>query len=284
MYGFTPRPTIESSTGRRPRTGRALRNAWLLTEVGERRAVDARQRHLGQHPVDDEDPEDEEDPAPDVGRAERVEQGLEHGRLRRPCRAWRWRGGLRARVLRSRLVFVGFGRRGRGFGCGAGGIGLGCLGGSARFGAARAASGVASARRARLREASAWPASARRFGARLPRLRCDLGCGAASASCAASAPTAGRALGARTGRSRRQLRSSMRALAVNASAATNSGGRQSPWPRILTGLIARPIRPADASAPGLTVTGAAPFLGFRARRLAATRSGRRRRTRRCGRR
>jgi hypothetical protein len=56
----------------------------------------------------------------------------------------------------------------------------------------------------------------------------------------------------------------VRALAVNASAATNSGLATSPWPRILTGLRSVPIRPAAASAAGLTLTGAAaaPFFAF----------------------
>ena len=43
-------------------------------EEPARPAVDARHRHMGQQPEDDQDPEDEEDPAPDVGRAEGVQQ------------------------------------------------------------------------------------------------------------------------------------------------------------------------------------------------------------------
>ncbi len=45
----------------------------VLEELLELGAIDARHRHMGQEPEDDEDPEDVEDPAPDVRRPEGVQ-------------------------------------------------------------------------------------------------------------------------------------------------------------------------------------------------------------------
>ena len=53
----------------------------VVQEVAELGTVDARHRHVGQEPEDEQDPGDEQDPAPEVRRAERIEQGLEHVRL-----------------------------------------------------------------------------------------------------------------------------------------------------------------------------------------------------------
>ena len=80
-----------SVPARRPRTGRAARRRVVLEKFVELRSVDARHRHGRQEPEDDQDPEDEQDPAPDVRRAEGVEQGFEHGGL----------GGLAGRGLAS---------------------------------------------------------------------------------------------------------------------------------------------------------------------------------------
>ena len=75
MYGFIARPTIDIA--RQAAAGEQVddpERGVVLEELRERGAVDARQGDLGEHAVDDQDPEDEEDPAPDVRRAEGVEQ------------------------------------------------------------------------------------------------------------------------------------------------------------------------------------------------------------------
>ncbi len=55
-----------------------------LDELLQLRLVDARDRHRRQQPEDDQQAEDVEDPPPDVGRAEGVEQGFEHGQASSP--------------------------------------------------------------------------------------------------------------------------------------------------------------------------------------------------------
>ena len=81
MYGFTPSATTEKFV-RPPPENRSSspKIALVLEEVVELRRVDARDRDVGEQPEDEQDPGDEQDPAPEVRRAERVEQGLEHGR------------------------------------------------------------------------------------------------------------------------------------------------------------------------------------------------------------
>ncbi len=83
MYGFTPRATTEKldkpppdSRSRTPKIG------VVLEELVELVLVHARNRHVGQEPEDDQDPEDVEQAAPDVRRPEGVQQRVEHRSLR----------------------------------------------------------------------------------------------------------------------------------------------------------------------------------------------------------
>ena len=80
MYGFTPRATIEKFDRPPPeiRSSTPMR-ALPAKNCCELLPVDARDRHVGQEPEDDQDGEDVEDPAPDVGRPEGVQQRFEHG-------------------------------------------------------------------------------------------------------------------------------------------------------------------------------------------------------------
>ena len=79
MYGFTPRAIDREA--REAAAGDQVQHAEqgvALEELLELGRVDARHRHVGQEPEDDEHPEDIEDPAPDVRRPEGVQQRLEH--------------------------------------------------------------------------------------------------------------------------------------------------------------------------------------------------------------
>ena len=80
MYGFTPRATTEKLESPPPDSrSRTPKRALFWRYWASCGLVDARHRHVGQEPEDDEDPEDVEQPPTDVGRAERVEERLEHG-------------------------------------------------------------------------------------------------------------------------------------------------------------------------------------------------------------
>ena len=112
MYGFMPSATTEKCD-RPPPENRSSRptSALPCTKACELRLVDARDRHRRQQPEDDQQAEDVQDPAPDVGRAEGVEERFEHG----------------SGVVAGRLVRPSLGR-GRLVGIGLGG-GLGLVGG-----------------------------------------------------------------------------------------------------------------------------------------------------------
>ena len=134
-----------SSTGRR-RTNRSRmpNSGVVLEELRELAvAVDARQRHLGQQPEDDQDPEDEEDPAPDVRRAEGVEQRLEHGyAFSSSVASASAVGRSSARRVGAWLVGVGCGLGG---GLGGGAVGSARSSASASAAASSALGGSASA-------------------------------------------------------------------------------------------------------------------------------------------
>ena len=79
MYGFIANPTIESCDRPPPANRSMIPKAVFLSKNAFSAAWSTPgQRDLRQDPVDDQDPEDEQDPAPDVRRAERVQQGFEH--------------------------------------------------------------------------------------------------------------------------------------------------------------------------------------------------------------
>ena len=83
MYGFTPSATTEKLDRPPPDSRSSTPKRALFCEVlRELGLVDARDRHVGQEPEDDQDPEDVEQPAPDVRRPEGVQQRVEHRSLR----------------------------------------------------------------------------------------------------------------------------------------------------------------------------------------------------------
>ena len=80
MYGFIPNATTEKCE-RPPPENRSSRpaSALPLTKLRELRLVHARDRDGRQQAEDDQQRQDVEDPAPDVRRAECVEERFEHG-------------------------------------------------------------------------------------------------------------------------------------------------------------------------------------------------------------
>jgi hypothetical protein len=72
MYGFMPRATTEKFDSPPPEKRSSSPTRAL-------RLVDARDRHRGQQPEDDQQAQDIEDPTPDVRRPKRIEKGFEHG-------------------------------------------------------------------------------------------------------------------------------------------------------------------------------------------------------------
>ena len=83
MYGFTPHATTEKLESPPPdRRSSTPEQGGVLEELVELGLVDTRERHVGQDPKDDKDPEDVEHPAPDVRRPEGVQQRIEHRSLR----------------------------------------------------------------------------------------------------------------------------------------------------------------------------------------------------------
>ena len=80
MYGFTPSATTEKLDRPPPDSRSSTPNRALFWRYCELRLVDARDRHMGQEPEDDQDPEDVDQAAPDVRRPEGVQQRVEHGR------------------------------------------------------------------------------------------------------------------------------------------------------------------------------------------------------------
>ena len=81
MYGFMPSAVTESSRGRRLRTSSAARTAGSL--LGTRPAGSGRcpAQAAARNRRDDQQAENDRYPAPDIRRAEGVQQGFEHGRL-----------------------------------------------------------------------------------------------------------------------------------------------------------------------------------------------------------
>ena len=79
MYGFTPRAMIENDARPPPENrSSSWRKALCPEDLGQRLRVDARNGHVRERAHDDQHPQDEQDPAPDVRRAEGVDEGVEH--------------------------------------------------------------------------------------------------------------------------------------------------------------------------------------------------------------
>ena len=113
MYGFRPSPSHGERRQAAAGEGRSSRpeQRVAVEEAGQRRLVDARNGHVRQHPEDDEDPQDEENPTADVGRAERLQQRIEHGSVGLVGRRAGARLVVGGRVGRFRRRFRGVSRR-----------------------------------------------------------------------------------------------------------------------------------------------------------------------------
>ena len=249
-----PRATTEKFDRPPPEKRFSRPNSGLpCEERGELLPVDARHRHGGQEPEDDEQAEDDEDPAPDIRRPEGVQQGFEHeglgvvaGRRRGVVGASRRpRPPCRMRRRRPRRSASAAGRR---------------LVGTARPRRAR--------RRRRLRPRRPVSTAAV-LGAPRPRRRVSGGVGlgrrrprslrrragsAASVGVRGRWPSVGLVGTSRTDTVPPAASILVRADAVNASATTNSGEPSSPSPRILSGLFRLRTSPTARRMSWLTVT------------------------------
>ena len=232
MYGFIPSATTENAASPPPENRSSRPKIGLpFEERRELGLVDARHRHGGQQPEDDEQAQDVEDPAPDVGRAEGVQQRVEHGISRSGRRTVPWspaRPAARRRRRRRPSRPPRTRRSPRRVGVG---VGLGLRSGLAalrRLGRGRLVGGLA------------------RLGRGL-----DVGSAAALAlvlafgSAAAGATSTPRAASGWVGISRTLTTPPAasifaRADAVNASATTNSGDGQLTGAEDLERLVERP--------------------------------------------
>ena len=226
MYGFTPSATTEKLDRPPPDSrSRTPNRALFWRNCGELGLVDARDRHVGQEPEDDQDPQDVQQPAPDVRRPEGVQQRFEHGSLRVVAGVGVVGLGRRRRRRRSSVASATASarrpaRRGGGLvGRSATSAAVGGLGD--RVGSRLGGLGVGLARRP-----SAWRPSAAWLGLR--------GGAAASSASASAAAASLRGLGRRPCGSAARRPAAVRATRAGrlaASPSTPRAGRARPGPR-----------------------------------------------------
>ena len=275
MYGFTPMATIEK-VDRPPPENRSssCRNVWLLDQVARRRRGRRPAPARRPAPVDDEHPQHEQDAPADVRRAEGVDQGFEHWLLPRRRRSWRRCSSGSAALARG---FAGAASAVGGARAAAAALGLRVGGGLGRLGGV--GGGLGGLRPRRCSASVGRGGSARRFGggrqpparrrrsAAVGRVGGRLGDGS-GARAAGRRPSRGASASARAPRASvdvaaGRLDLALRALRVNASAATKSGGRHSPPAEDLDRLVDVPMSPAARSTSALTVTARRRLLASR---------------------